>query len=51
MNESSKQKYLDDEFYGSIKQILTSARNNAYHAVNFTMVQTYWKIGKSIVEK
>ena len=51
MNELSKQKYLDDEFYGSIKEILTSARNNAYRAVNFTMVQAYWEIGKSIVEK
>ena len=51
MNELSKQKYLDDEFYMRIKEILTSARNNAYRAVNFTMVQAYWKIGKSIVEK
>ena len=51
MNVLIKQNYLDDEFYLSIKQILTSARNNAYRAVNFTMVQAYWEIGKSIVEK
>ena len=51
MNVLIKQNYLDDEFYGSIKGILISARNNAYRAVNFTMVQAYWEIGKSIVEK
>ena len=51
MNELSKQKYLDDEFYMSIKEILITARNHAYRAVNFTMVQAYWEIGKSIVEK
>ena len=51
MNELSKQNYLDDEFYMSIKEILITARNHAYRAVNFTMVQAYWEIGKSIVEK
>ena len=51
MNELSKQNYLDDEFYMSIKEILLNARNRAYRAVNFTMVGAYWEIGKSIVEK
>ena len=46
MNELSKQNYLDDEFYGSIKQILTSARNNAYRAVNFTMVKHIGRLVK-----
>lgn len=51
MNDLIKQNYLDDEFYYDIKEILTNARNNAYRAVNFTMVQAYCEISKSIVEK
>lgn len=42
---------VENEFYEQIKEILDNARNNAYKAVNFVMVQAYWKIGKSIVEK
>lgn len=37
--------------YESIKSILDQARNNAYKAVNFAMVQAYWQIGKVIVEE
>ena len=32
-----------------IKQILTQARQNAYRAVNTSMVQAYWLIGRRIV--
>ena len=43
---------LDDlHFYNEIKQILASARAKAYSAVNFAMVDAYWNIGKSIVQK
>lgn len=34
-----------------IKQILDDARTNAYRAVNFSMVQAYWNIGRVIVEE
>jgi len=34
-----------------IKQIIASARNKAYTAVNFAMVEAYWHIGKRIVEE
>ncbi|MDR1052998.1 MAG: DUF1016 N-terminal domain-containing protein, partial [Planctomycetaceae bacterium] len=34
-----------------IKQILASARQEAYSAVNFAMVEAYWLIGKRIVEE
>lgn len=42
---------VDDEFYLSIIDILTKARNKVYRTANFAMVQAYWDIGKSIVEK
>lgn len=34
-----------------IKQILAQARQNAYRAVNTSMVQAYWLIGRRIVEE
>ncbi len=33
-------------FYSDIRQILQSARNKAYAAVNTAMVEAYWSIGK-----
>ena len=36
--------------YNSIKTILTGARQRAYTALNFTMVESYWLVGKQIVE-
>ena len=40
-----------ENFYDKIKEILESARNRSYMAVNFEMVQAYWNIGRSIVEE
>ena len=42
---------LDPSFYSQIKEILLSARNKVYATANFAMVEEYWHIGKSIVEK
>ena len=42
---------LDLQFYSQIKDILAVARNKVYSAANFAMVEAYWHIGKSIVEK
>lgn len=42
---------MDLEFYSHIKEILLSAKTKVYSAVNFAMVEAYWEIGKSIVEK
>jgi hypothetical protein len=36
--------------YSEIKTILQQARQNAYRAVNFTMVIAYWRMGRVIVE-
>lgn len=40
-----------NNFYESVKNILQSARGNAYKQVNFIMVEAYWNIGKQIVEE
>ena len=49
MNEISTN---NDNFalYTQIRSILLEARVKAYTAVNFAMVQSYWQIGKLIVE-
>ncbi len=36
--------------YDSIRQTLLDARNSAYKAVNFCMVEAYWETGRLIVE-
>ena len=43
-------KTYDEQFYASIRDILLQARNRAYTAVNFAMVESYWLIGQQIVE-
>lgn len=40
-----------DNLYLSIRQILESARRQAYSAINFAMVQSYWQIGKLITDE
>lgn len=42
---------MDMTFYNQIKEILANARAKVYSAANFAMVDAYWEIGKSIVEK
>ncbi len=39
-----------EDIYFEIKEALIHSRNQAYTAVNFTMVQAYWQIGRIIVE-
>ena len=39
-----------NKLYASVSQILASARQKAYTAVNFAMVESYWLIGQTIVE-
>ena len=34
-----------------IREIVRTARTKAFQAVNFAMVETYWLIGKRIVEE
>lgn len=47
---SNEIKLFNDNLYGTIRQVLETARQSAYKAVNFAMVQAYWQIGRLIVE-
>jgi len=42
---------ITKNYISEIKQILAQARQKAYAAVNFAMVEAYWLIGKRIVEE
>lgn len=42
---------IDNSFYTEISELLKQARSTAYKAVNTLMVQTYWQIGRRIVEQ
>ena len=39
-----------EDIYSEVKETLLLSRNQAYSAVNFSMVQAYWQIGRIIVE-
>jgi predicted nuclease of restriction endonuclease-like (RecB) superfamily len=40
----------ESKVYESIRQCLADARTKAFHAINSTMVQAYWEIGREIAE-
>ena len=42
---------VPEGFYKQVSSILNAARDKAYTAVNFAMVEAYWEIGKSILEE
>ncbi len=46
--KSNDEKFIN--LYKNISSILKTARENAYKAVNFAMVTSYWSIGQLIVE-
>lgn len=48
MSEALQESFQN--IYTEIKNVLLSSRKQAYHAVNFSMVQAYWNIGRIIVE-
>ena len=41
----------NNNFYQEIKELLHSAKNRVYQTINITMTQTYFEIGKRIVEE
>ncbi|MCL2547491.1 MAG: PDDEXK nuclease domain-containing protein [Oscillospiraceae bacterium] len=41
---------LHGNTYGKVRETLLTAKNKVYAAVNFTMVEAYWEIGKEIAE-
>ena len=36
--------------YQNIRETVLTAKNKAYTAINFAMVEAYWSIGKQIAE-
>ena len=44
-------KESEDLFYRDIKQLLIDARKDTYRKINSVMVETYWEIGRRIVEQ
>ena len=48
---TSELQTTENNFYSEISELLKQSRNVAYKAVNTIMVQTYWQIGKRIVEQ
>ena len=48
---SKKNASLSVDFYNEIRRIVQSARSRVYTAVNTAMVETYWRIGKRIVQE
>lgn len=42
---------LKSKLYNDVKNIIQTARENTYQAVNFNMVQAYWNIGRIILEE
>ena len=42
---------INNNFYQEIKELLHSAKNRVYQTINITMTQTYFQIGKRIVEE
>ncbi len=42
---------VSQNFYSDVKELLHKARNSVYQTINITMTQTYWEIGRKIVEE
>ena len=42
---------LERTFIDDIKRLIEDARLNTYAAINAVMLETYWSIGKRIVEQ
>ena len=48
---SSRKIIPNQKFFEEVRGILAQARQKAYAAVNFAMVEAYWQIGRRIVEE
>ena len=48
---SSKRVIPSSKFFDEVRTLLARARQKAYAAVNFAMVEAYWEIGRRIVEE
>ena len=48
--ENTDPQFGVEPLYNRIRKILINGKQRAYHAVNFSMVDSYWLIGQQIVE-
>lgn len=51
MNAVSEKSIVNVSFLNEVKQLVMQSRQQAYAAINQTMVTAYWKIGQRIVEE
>ena len=51
MSNIQKFKYIDEDFYKSIKNVIEESRKRVYTNIQSEMVFAYWQIGEKIVEK
>jgi hypothetical protein len=42
---------LPNSIFESIKQVILLSRKRVYHMANTALLETYWQIGKLIVEE
>ena len=49
-NTGGETEIIDVRLFDDVRGILDNARQKAYTAVNFAMVEAYWNIGRLIVE-
>ena len=42
---------MNNPFYQSIRQIILESRQKIAQTINFAIVETYWLVGKHIVEE
>jgi predicted nuclease of restriction endonuclease-like (RecB) superfamily len=48
---AKKRHAVRDEFYEAVADVLRSAQARVYRAVDFTMVEAYWNVGRIIIEE
>ena len=48
---STEISHIESAFISDIKRIVEQGRRAAYGAVNAVMIETYWHIGRRIVEQ
>jgi predicted nuclease of restriction endonuclease-like (RecB) superfamily len=51
MKQTNEVALQETDFIAEVKQLITESRNKTYAAVNTVMTQTYWNIGRRIVEQ
>lgn len=50
-NELSEYKYITNDFYQNVKEIIEQSRKRIYRNIASEILVAYWQIGKMIVEK